>query len=365
MASVSEAVTTTPEDVRSLVEQTLAPLAGCIDRDGLYPADFMHSLGAYGSYSRHIRNNGYDFGAAVDSIAQVSRACMSTGFCHWCHSALAWYLDNAEEPATRAKWLGPVASGQRLGGTGLSNGMKNVAAIEELKIHVERVSGGYTASGTLPWVSNLAEGHVFAAVFLEPATGRKVMALVDCSQAGFELKQCAEFIALEGSGTYACHFNKVFIPDDQVISHDAATFLPRIRAGFVLLQMGMPLGVIESCIEIMEAMNRTHAHVNAYLDDPPETLRDELEDLRMAVNTLAEEVAGSSGDALFRDVLQVRERASTLSLRASQAAMLHAGARGYLADSPVQRKLRESYFVAIVTPAIKHIRKELARLEAA
>jgi hypothetical protein len=39
--------------------------------------------------------------------------------------------------------------------------------------------------------------------------------------------------------------------------------------------------------------------------------------------------------------------------------MLHAGARGYLSAAPAQRKLRESYFVAIVTPAIKHLRKEL------
>jgi len=365
MAAASEAVTTTPDDVQTLVEQTLAPLAGRIDRDGHYPEDFMYSLGSRGSYKRHTSSNGYGFSEAIESIGQVSKACMSTGFCHWCHSALTWYLDNAEEPATREKWLDPVANGHRLGGTGLSNGMKNVAAIEELKIHVRRVDGGYIANGTLPWVSNLADNHVFAAVFHDPEGDRKVMALVECSQPGFELKQCAEFIALEGSGTYACHFNEVFIPNDQVISHDAAAFLPRIRAGFVLLQMGMPLGVLESCVEIMEAMNRTHAHVNAYLDEQPETLREELEDLRAAVNALAGEVANNADDELFRDVLQVRERASTLSLRASQAAMLHAGARGYLADSPVQRKLRESYFIAIVTPAVKHIRKELARLEAA
>jgi hypothetical protein len=43
--------------------------------------------------------------------------------------------------------------------------------------------------------------------------------------------------------------------------------------------------------------------------------------------------------------------------------MLHQGARGYLAHSAAQRKLREAYFVAIVTPAIKHLRRELACLE--
>ena len=32
--------------------------------------------------------------------------------------------------------------------------------------------------------------------------------------------------------------------------------------------------------------------------------------------------------------------------------------------SAPQRRVRESHFVAIVTPAIKHIRKEIARLQA-
>ncbi len=58
-------------------------------------------------------------------------------------------------------------------------------------------------------------------------------------------------------------------------------------------------------------------------------------------------------------VIQSRLTASELSLRASQAAMLHAGARAYLSGSPQERKLREAYFVAIVTPAIKQLKKML------
>lgn len=33
-------------------------------------------------------------------------------------------------------------------------------------------------------------------------------------------------------------------------------------------------------------------------------------------------------------------------------------------NSPVQRRVREAQFVAIVTPAIKHIRKEIERQKA-
>jgi hypothetical protein len=43
---------------------------------------------------------------------------------------------------------------------------------------------------------------------------------------------------------------------------------------------------------------------------------------------------------------------------------MHQGARGYLLSNGVQRRVRESHFVAIVSPAIKHLRKEIARMSA-
>lgn|GEM_PF-5055812 len=43
----------------------------------------------------------------------------------------------------------------------------------------------------------------------------------------------------------------------------------------------------------------------------------------------------------------------------------HLGAKGYLLNNAAQRRLREAYFIAIVTPATKHLRKELAEMEQA
>ena len=66
-----------------------------------------------------------------------------------------------------------------------------------------------------------------------------------------------------------------------------------------------------------------------------------------------------------RQPLKLRASAAELTLAAAQSAALHAGAKGYLMRSPAQRRVREAMFVAIVTPALKHLRKEIAALEAA
>jgi hypothetical protein len=57
---------------------------------------------------------------------------------------------------------------------------------------------------------------------------------------------------------------------------------------------------------------------------------------------------------------QTRRAAGEASVAAAHWAMLHCGARGYVSTGAAQRRLRESYFVAIVTPATKQLRKMLA-----
>ena len=102
-------------------------------------------------------------------------------------------------------------------------------------------------------------------------------------------------------------------------------------------------------------------HVNQFLQDRPDELHAEYEELEARVARLALTPYDGSKDYLL-DVLDARTQGSELALRASQSALLHQGARGYLLSSAPQRRVREAHFAAIVTPAIKHLRWEMARL---
>jgi alkylation response protein AidB-like acyl-CoA dehydrogenase len=354
---------------REIVDQDLKPLTVNIDLEGLYPEEVLRKLGTVGAFRHHlaaIRPDGEtDMGAAIQAMSVVSHECLSTGFATWCQDTCGWYLQNAENAALRDLWLPRIASGEVLGGTGMSNTMKAFAGIEELRLSGKRVDGGYLVNGSLPWVSNLGEEHVFGTLFsLEGKPGSSVMALVDCRSEGFSLRLSAHFTALEGTRTFACIFENVFIPDSMIIDHDGAAFLRRSRSGIVLLQFGMGVGNIQSCIDLCRDVEPLLGHVNCYLEDRPDELQAELDDAVEAALALAEDPFESS-DEFFREILQLRLAAGELALRASQSAMLHTGAKGYLRSAAAQRKLRESYFIAIVTPAIKHLRKELDEMSVA
>ncbi len=91
----------------------------------------------------------------------------------------------------------------------------------------------------------------------------------------------------------------------------------------------------------------------------PEHLAEQLARLEAQVELLAA-TPFESDPSYWRAVIEARLAAGEASVAAAHAAMLHCGARGYVAGAAAQRRLRESYFVAIVTPAIKQLKKMLA-----
>ena len=350
---------------RRVVADKLRRLTVKIDQDGLYPVDVLRELGAAGAFSQHLAHRGGpgDMAGAIDAMAAVGEECLSTSFLMWCQNACAWYLEQTENEALRARLQDDVASANQLGGTALSNPMKHFAGIEPIRLVGRRVSDGYIIDGQLPWVSNLGPDHVFGAIFRVKESDRdqQVMALIDCAEPGVSLRQDAHFTALEGTRTFSVRFTEAFVPDANVLADPAEAMVGRIRAGFVLLQTGMGIGLVRACVDMMRRSDRSLEHVNRYLDDRPGDLAAELATVEGTIRALAATPTEQSPDYM-RSVLQARADISTLSLRAASSALLHAGARGYLSHAPAQRRLREAHFVAIVTPALKHLRKELDRM---
>ena len=355
-------------DITSITNEKIRPLVQAIDQEGLYPETALKELAAAGAMSAHLAHpyGQSDVGLAIRSIAAVSRVCGATGFMMWCQSVCGLYLQQSQSAVLNTILLSEHVQGKRLGGTALSNPMKSYAGIEGFLLKATPVKGGFTVSGTLPWVSNLGQDHYCGAIASVDGEDRKdheaeLMFLLRCDAPGVTLRECPNFSGMEGTATYALHLKSYFVPDEDVIANPAKPLIRRIRGGFVLLQCGMAAGVVQGAIDSMWAVEEQLGHVNQYLEDRPASLQAELDGLLARILDLARTPFDDS-DAFFVNVLDVRAHGAELSLRAAQSALLHQGARGYLMSSEVQRRIRESHFVAIVTPAIKHLRSEMARL---
>lgn len=353
--------------VRAIAQGPLAEQVEGIDRQGHYPRAVLQQLAAAGAMSAHLAAPAGlgDYGLAIRAMAEASRVCGATGFMMWCQAVCGLYLEQSGNPALTGDALLQMASGQRLGGTALSNPMKSYAQIESLLLKATPVGGGYLVNGALPWVSNLGTDHCCGAIAAVEADGqslgRELMFLLRCDAPGVTMRDCPSFSAMEGTGTWALHLKDYFVGAGEVIADPAKPTIARIRAAFVMLQCGMAVGITQGAIDSMWAVEAQLGHVNQFLEDRPDALQAELDALTERVMKMAETPFDGSTE-FFIDVLDARAHGAELCLRAAQSALMHQGARGYLMSSDVQRRVRESHFVAIVTPAIKHLRKEIARL---
>jgi alkylation response protein AidB-like acyl-CoA dehydrogenase len=353
--------TSIADAVASIARRDLAPLAADIDSGAVYPVDLLRRLGEAGAWGSHRPENGAaDLRCAIQSIAALGEVCGATAFMAWCQNTLVWYAANSTNPALVEGFADAVAAGRILGGTGLSNPMKSFFGIEKLKLKGRKVDGGYVVRGALPWVSNLGPDHFFGTIFEpEDRPGEIVMFLADCSDPAITLQPCKPFLAMDGTGTYGVQFRDLFVPDALILAEPAGPFVKTIRAGFVLLQAGMGLGLIRDCVAIMNEVEGSLGHVNRYLEQRPANFQNLLSKLESETMELAQDPY-NAGDDYWRRVVELRLHLGELSVAAAHAAMLHCGARGYLKSHRVQRRLREAYFVAIVTPATKQLRKMLA-----
>ena len=352
--------------VRARAAGELQPQADAIDRDGLYPTGALRGFGADGAYALHLAAHtplpAPSLWAAIEVMAAIGAVCMSSAFCAWCQDACGWYLENTGNARLRDRLQPGIATGATLGATGLSNPVKALSGLEPFNLRGLRVPGGWQVSGVLPWVSNLGEGHLFGTIFENAADpAHRVMGMFRCGDPGVTIRQSAHFVALEGTGTFAIRMKDAFIGEDDLLADPLGDMAKRIRPGFILLQTGMGFGVIDGCVAAMGGPASGSAASNRFLPDGPDELADRAAALRGTVAALAATPHDPAPDYLRR-VLEARLAVSELTLAATQSAVLHAGARGYLLGSAVHRRQREGVFVAIITPSIRHLRQELAAL---
>lgn len=361
---INPAPTPVPDDAILAATAAIAdgPLAAAAPRidHGEYPLTIMGELGAAGALGAHLTAGGSRFGLAISAMEMASRSCGATGFLMWAHDVCGLYMDQSGNPALQGTLLEDHAAGRSFGGTALSNPMKAFSGIEPMLLRARKVAGGYVVRGALPWVSHIGRGQYCGAIAAVEETGTEIMFLLRCDDRA-ELRPCPAFSGMEGTSTWGIRLEDYFVPTDDIIADPARPFIGRIKGAFILLQTGMALGVSAGAIASMREVEGPLGHVNRFLDDQPDALEAELAELRAAILTLAQTPFETSKDYLL-SVLDARAQGAEFALRSTQAALLHQGARGYLASAGPQRRIREAHFVAIVTPALKHLRWEMARL---
>lgn len=325
--------------------------------NGIYPLKVMQALGKEGFFYAPI-DTSENFIDALRQAEYVSRICGATGFMLWCQSVCAWYLLNTDNDYLGEKYIDAVASGELLGGTALSNPMKYYAGFENLKLTYKRQGNADIVSGSLPWVSNILDGHVFG--FIANCGEQRKMYLATVGKNNVKIKRTPLFTVMDGTATFAVQFKEAPFTEEQVLAVDADSFVKKIRNGFVMLQYPIGTGLLYGMIELMQKCLKETPSAEDYLPNKTQFFEKRYTELWQKIDQQKSHCF-IDDEVFFAEVLALRLELAETVLAAAQHLLLLSGARGLFMGSDTNRRIREAQFYAVLSPSIRHLRKELQR----
>ena len=301
---------------------------------------------------------GGDRTQVIDFLAELAHHSLTASFISWGHRTFIEYILASDNSYPREAWLEELFTGERAGGTGLSNAVKFLSSIEELNVTISQEGDDYYLDGRLPWVTNLRSDK-FAALFVAGfEDDRKPWIITIPSEAeGLTRSEDLEFVSLQGANTAALTFDRVKLDPNWVLSDDAASYIAQTRPSFLGYQFGLAFGLAQRSLDEVEASLNSNRSV----------LRSEFEQTREGLLNIKEQLfAGlDEGDyfiqhprELFQlriDIVDVVANSLLLELQAS-------GGRGYFRESESSfiRRWNEGVFLPIVTPSAVQLRHILA-----
>jgi alkylation response protein AidB-like acyl-CoA dehydrogenase len=217
--------------------------------------------------------------------------------------------------------------------------------------------GGYALDGYSPWVTGaeFAE-HVVLGATLDD--GRQILVALPTDLPGVRIDRAPELVGLSASRTGPVVCNGVLVPERFLL---AGPVLEVMKQGVGaktggLQTSALAIGLASAAIEFLSAQ----AGARADLTEPAEALVEERDQLLGRMLRLASDSAirgedhtgrltppARQDDACVSDGNELRGRANSLALRASQAALAAAKGAGYVAGHPAGRWCREALFFLV------------------
>lgn len=339
----------------ALAAQADALDRGSADSHALLPALCDAGLASAGVPTAQGGAGG-DARDAVRTIAEVAEHSLTAAFMLWGHRAFIDYLLQAEAPALADRWLPRLLSGQLAGATGLSNAMKYLAGIESLQVHASIEGDTWTLNGRLPWVTNLRPtGFLAAAAVARTDGGPAAIAVLDSQAPGVQRSADLDLLALRGSHTAAITVQAVSVRGQDLITQNAAAWLPRVRPAFLGTQCGLSIGLARASLRAAQARGGESRPV---LAGP---LAETEAALNQAEAALLDGLADGHFVAQCAPLFRLRIRLAELVQQATMLELQASGGAAYLVhqDRSFGRRWAEAAFVPVITPSITQLQAQL------
>jgi alkylation response protein AidB-like acyl-CoA dehydrogenase len=370
----------------------LVELAPGLDEPDAWPAEQLRLCGEAGVFEwfipQDLGGQGWSEADVLRGYVSLAAACLTTTFVITQRTGAMSRVAAGDSDAARAELLADLIAGRSFATVGISHLTTSRQHLARPVMRCEEHDDGFVFEGYSPWVT----GAEFAQHIVLGGTlddGRQVLVALQTDLPGVRIERSPRLVGLSASRTGPVHCERAFVEQKWLL---AGPVLEVMKQGLGAKTGGsqtsaLAIGLATAAIEFLAHQSDKRGD----LVEPAEALAAERDALLDAMLSLpggdaptrraargtadtptrraSEETAGGTPQRAFPTVAnnnELRTRANSLALRASQAALAAAKGAGYVIGHPAGRWCREALFFLVWScpqPVLAANLCELAGLE--
>jgi alkylation response protein AidB-like acyl-CoA dehydrogenase len=346
----------------------LADRAVEMDRDSQWPAEQLRACGQAGVFEWFLDQawggQGWSDEQTVRGYLALSAACVTTTFVITQRTGACRRIEGCQNEVLKQRLLPGLATGELFATVGISHLTTSRRHLGKPVLTAEAIDGGFLLDGMSPWVTGgaAADVIVIAATLVERGepTDKQLLVAVPAGLPGMKVAEALPLIGVSASSTGPVHFTGVEVGNEWVIAGPVfdvmSSGLGASTGGYETSTLAV--GLARAALDFLAA----EAAKREDLKEPMLALREEHarldEDLLLVVrgdidcrtdNPVRPIVNALTTDRIVRPTTKesIRQRANSLVLRSTQAALSAAKGSGYVVGHPAGRWCREAMFFLV------------------
>ncbi len=330
-----------PEEVQQLC-MDLHEHAAEVDLKRQWPSETMSWLAKAGVFRWFIPpvygGDGWSEDQILNGYLALSQSCITSTFILTQWNAACKRILGSVNEQLKQDLLPAMADGSLFATVGISHLTTSRQHLAKPVLIAERAENGFMLNGFSPWVTSAAQADVIV-LGASLDDGTQIIAAVSTDSAGLEASRGADLVALSSSCTDAVRLENVFVPENRIVAGPVENVLQTNSGGGAggLQTSTLAIGLTLASVEYLQQQAEKRQDlvpVAQKMDRDAEELCRVLRDL-------------NAGESCSMDAAELRQRANSLVLRSTQAALSAAKGAGFMASNPAGRWAREALFFLV------------------
>jgi alkylation response protein AidB-like acyl-CoA dehydrogenase len=361
---------------RDFARNEIAPIAARLDETGEFPSATIKKMGELGLMGIEVPAEyggaGLDTMCYVLALEEISKVDASHGVIMSVNNSLVCYgINRFGSEMQKAKFLTPLASGQKLGAYSLTEPQSGSDSGNIRTMAVKR-GDDYIINGHKSWItSGPVSDYITLIAMIDPSKKHRGTAafIVDSKAPGLMMGKTEPKLGIRASATCEMHYDNYRIPAENMMGQEgdgfkiAMTILDAGRIGIASQALGIAEAAYEASVEYARQREAFGSRIGEFemIQWMIADMATRIEASRMLIYNAA--LKKMRHERYSREAAMAKLYASETAMWVTTKAIQVHGGMGYSKELPVERYFRDAKITEIYEGTSEIQRLIIARSE--